>query len=89
MKSDRSIGFIITFFVCISLGSVLLGYCGSRIARNIGMEEEPWYLMGYGMAPILFFIPGILALRMRLIRLEVEVRALTPKAAEQGSTPSL
>jgi hypothetical protein len=87
MKSDRGLGFIITFFVCIALDSALFGYCGSRIARNIGMAEEPWYLMGYGMAPILFFIPGILALRMRLIRLEAEVRGLTQKAKERGSTP--
>ena len=89
MKSNRWIGFISSYFVCLSLGSALFGFCGSRIARNIGMAEEPWYLIGYSLAPILFFIPGLLALRMRLIRLEAEVRVLTHKKLSQNPSERL
>jgi hypothetical protein len=89
MKPRNTNVHITIFFVCIALGSALFGFCGSRIARNIGMAEEPWYLMGYGLAPIFFCIPGLLGLRMRLVILEAEVRALTQKATEQESTPPL
>lgn len=73
----------------IALGAALYGFCGNRVASRLGMADDPWCLMGFALAPVLFFIPGLLALRMRLTRLEEEVRELSQNASGQRKTHPL
>jgi hypothetical protein len=74
--------FRLVSFLPLLLGAVLFGFCGDQIATRMGVRGwEHGYLVGYGVAPILFLCPAFLAWGQRLKGLEDKVRELEARVS--------